>query len=127
MSESTADDLVTIGQALARAADDVKGENIRLLDLRGRCAYTDAMLFVSGASDRQVRAIADRVSGKASELGLAMIGQEGSESGNWVLTDHGDVVVHVFYRPARMYYDLESLWADAPEIELGFQTDRPEF
>ena len=56
-----------------------------------------------------------------------MIGQEGSESGNWVLMDHGDVVVHVFYRPARMYYDLEALWADAPEIELGFETEQGGF
>ena len=127
MSETTTDELIELGRALARAADDVKGESIRLLDLRGRCAYTDAMLFVSGASDRQVRAIADRISGKASELGLSLVGYEGGESGNWVLLDHGDVVVHVFYRPARMYYDLESLWADAPEIELGFATEPSPF
>ena len=127
MSNSTSDDVITIGQALARVADDIKGEAIRLLDLRGRCAYTDAMLFVSGSSDRQVRAIADRISAKASELGLSMVGHEGSESGNWVLLDHGDVVIHVFYRPARMYYDLESLWADAPEIELGFESVPSEF
>ena len=85
------------------------------------------MLFVSGSSDRQVRAIADRISAKASELGLAMVGQEGGESGNWVLLDHGDVVIHIFYRPARMYYDLESLWADAPEIELGFESAKSDF
>ena len=122
MSEQTSDQVVSIGLELARAADDVKGEEIRLLDLRGRCAYTDSMLFVSGASDRQVRAIADRVSKRAHELGLPTLGHEGSESGNWVLLDHGDVVVHVFYRPARMYYDLESLWADAPEINLPFDS-----
>jgi len=122
LTNSTPDELITTGQALARVADDMKGEAIRLLDLRGRCAYTDAMLFVSGSSDRQVRAIADRISAKASELGLGAVGREGGESGNWVLLDHGDVVVHVFYRPARMYYDLESLWADAPEIELGFES-----
>lgn len=114
-------EILELGRALARAADDVKGEAIRLLDLRGRCAYTDAMLFVSGASDRQVRAIADRISKTAAEHGLATVGQEGGGSGNWLLLDLGDVVVHIFYRPARMYYDLESLWADAPEIELGFQ------
>ena len=120
MSNDASDEVAVVGLELARAADDVKGEEIRLLDLRGRCAYTDSMLFVSGASDRQVRAIADRVSKRAHELGLPSLGHEGSESGNWVLLDHGDVVVHVFYRPARMYYDLESLWADAPEIELPF-------
>ena len=122
MSEHTSDEVASVGLELARAADDVKGEEIRLLDLRGRCAYTDSMLFVSGSSDRQVRAIADRVSKRAHELGLPTVGSEGSESGNWVLLDHGDVVVHVFYRPARMYYDLESLWADAPEIKLPFDS-----
>ena len=118
MSET--DEVMQAGRALAQAADAIKGENIRLLDLRGRCAYTDSMLFVSGASDRQVRAIADSISKKANELKLPTVGEEGAQGGNWVLLDRGDVVIHVFYRPARMYYDLESLWADAPEIELGF-------
>ena len=127
MRLSTNDELVTITQALAAAADAIKGESIRILDLRGRCAYTDAMIFVSGASDRQCRAIADSVSKKASELGLTSVCNEGGQSGNWVLLDLGDVVVHVFYRPARMYYDLESLWADAPEMELGFETEPAPF
>ena len=127
LSDNETDEIVALGLKLASSADDVKGENIRLLDLRGRCAYTDVMLFVSGASDRQVRAIGDRISKRANELGMPTIGHEGSQSGNWVLADHGDVVVHVFYRPARMYYDLESLWADAPEIPLGFVTEQSPF
>jgi ribosome-associated protein len=127
LSDNETDEIVALGLKLASSADDVKGENIRLLDLRGRCAYTDAMLFVSGASDRQVRAIADRISKRATELGMPTVGHEGTQSGNWVLLDHGDVVVHVFYRPARMYYDLESLWADAPEIPLGFITEQSPF
>ena len=120
--EEAADTIAT-GLELARAADSVKGEDIRLLDLRGRCSYTDLMLFVSGASDRQVRAIAERVAKRADELGLPALGDEGGRGGNWVLLDRGDVVVHVFYRPARMYYDLESLWADAGEIALPFESD----
>ena len=122
LSEHVSDEVIAVGVELARAADDVKGEGVRLLDLRGRCSYTDLMLFVSGASDRQVRSIADRVSKRAIDLGLPSLGLEGSESGNWMLVDHGDIVVHVFYRPARMYYDLESLWADAPEIKLPFES-----
>lgn len=117
----SAADTIEVGIELARAADAVKGENIRLLDLGGRCSYTDLMLFVSGASDRQVRAIAERVAKRADELGLPALGDEGARGGNWVLLDRGDVVVHVFYRPARMYYDLESLWAEAAEVALPFE------
>lgn len=101
----------------------MKGEEINLIDVRGRCPYTDVLLLVSGTSDRHVNALAERLAKVASDVGLERLGKEGGEQGNWVLLDLGDIIVHLFYRPARMYYDIESLWADAPQ--LPFQAPSP--
>lgn len=92
----------------------MKGEEINLIDVRGRCPYADILILVSGTSDRHVNALAEKMARSASEMGMGRLGKEGGERGNWVLLDLGDIVVHLFYRPARMYYDIESLWADAP-------------
>jgi ribosome-associated protein len=113
------DEVIAAARAMACAAEDVKAEEIRLFDLRGRCAYTDCVLFASGSSDRQVRAIAENVRKKASECGLKILGMEGVQQGHWVLLDCGDVLVHIFYAPARMYYDLETMWADCPMIDFS--------
>ena len=124
MGESSqVDELIEQGVALALAADDMKGEAIRLLDVRGRCAYTDMLLFVSARSVRQVRSIADALERRGHELNLKTVGKEGGEQGNWVLVDLGEVLVHVFYAPARMYYDLEALWEGAPEVPLPIESD----
>jgi ribosome-associated protein len=99
-----------------------------LLDVRDLASYTDYILIVSGRSDRQVDAIAQGIVEALKER-LRPLSREGTRDGQWTLLDFGDVVVHVFYHAMRDYYDLESLWSDAPRVKLDIPDDaraRPE-
>jgi ribosome-associated protein len=89
-----------------------------LIDVSGMASYTDFIGIVSGRSDRQVDAIAEAVRQAMKERGRVTLGQEGSGNGRWTLLDFGSVVIHVFYHPVREFYDLESLWIEAPRVPL---------
>ena len=89
-----------------------------LIDVSAMASYTDFIGIVSGRSDRQVEAIADGVREAMAMRGRRVIGQEGGGNGRWTLLDFGDIVIHVFYHPVREFYDLESLWIDAPRVKL---------
>jgi ribosome-associated protein len=113
----TADSL-DAAKAAIDAALDKKALLPVLIDVSALASYTDFIGIVSGRSDRQVDAIADGILASMKARGRSLLGQEGSGSGRWTLLDFGDVVVHVFYHPVREFYDLESLWVDAPRIQL---------
>jgi len=113
----TADSLEA-AKAAIDAALDKKALLPVLIDVSGLASYTDFICILSGRSDRQVDAIADGILAVMKARGRSLLGQEGSGSGRWTLLDFGDVVVHVFYHPVREFYDLESLWVDAPRIQL---------
>lgn len=85
-----------------------------VLDLRGISSATDFFLIASGTSDVQVRAIADHVVDELKKDGVRPTHIEGLSGGNWVLIDYVDLVVHVFHRQVRDFYQLETLWGDAP-------------
>ena len=89
-----------------------------LLDVRELCSYTDYILLLSARSDRQVAAVTDFIVNELKLRGQRPFGSEGEGSGQWALIDYGDAVVHVFHHPSREFYDLESLWVDAPRVEL---------
>ena len=111
----------TRGLAIAamEAALDKRGLEPVLIDVSGIGSYTDFIGIVSGRSDRQVDAIAEGVSQAMKARGRQPLGQEGSGSGRWTLLDFGAFVVHVFYHPVREFYDLESLWIEAPRVKLA--------
>jgi len=90
--------------------EDLKGENIKCLDVRHLTTITDLMVIVSGRSDRHVRAIAQAVIEKCAARGIAPLGVEGEEGGEWVLVDFADVIVHVMLQRTREFYDIEKLW-----------------
>jgi ribosome-associated protein len=94
-----------------------------LVDVSAMGSYTDFIGIVSGRSDRQVEAIADGVSQFMKLRGRRVIGQEGSGNGRWTLLDFGEIVIHVFYHPVREFYDLESLWIDAPRVKIAVPPD----
>ena len=104
-------------KALA-AALDKKALEPMLLNVHGLCSYTNYILMVSGRSDRQVEAIADGVLRALRDCGIRAFGIEGKGSGQWVLIDFGDVVVHVFRHSVREHYDLEGLWIDAKRVSI---------
>ena len=113
----TADSLETAKSAID-AALDKKALLPVLIDVSSLASYTDFIGIVSGRSDRQVDAIADGILAAMKGRGRSLLGQEGTGSGRWTLLDFGDVVFHVFYHPVREFYDLESLWIDAPRVQL---------
>ena len=94
---------------------DRKASDVVILDVRGIASYADYVVIASGDSDRQVSAMAEHVQTQLKEGdAVAPIGSEGTETGQWVLLDFGDVVTHLFFNEVRAHYDLEGLWADAP-------------
>ena len=95
-----------------------KAKNIILLKVKELSAFTDYFLICSGASDRQVQAIASSIREKMKKDGVLPLGVEGESHGQWVLMDYEDVVIHIFYEPVREYYDIERLWSEAPRMEI---------
>jgi ribosome-associated protein len=103
----------------AAAALDKKGENPVLLDVAELAGYADYFLLVSGRSTRQASAVGENVAQVLKKAGRPALGVEGLKEGTWILLDFGEVVVHVFHQPVREFYDLDSLWGDAPRVELS--------
>jgi ribosome-associated protein len=101
----------------AKAAIDKKAENVKILDV-SHSGFTDYFVICSGLSDRQLQAITHHVSESMKANGFQSISSEGYTEGRWILLDFADVVVHVFLDALREYYDIESLWADAPRIKV---------
>jgi len=101
----------------ARIADDNRGKDIVLLDLRNATALVDFFVIVTAVSRRQSHAIASEIDQEMKKLGEAKLGLEGSEEGRWTLIDYGDFVVHIFSPDDRAYYALEDIWGDAPQID----------
>ncbi len=101
-----------------RAVQDKKAADIVLLDLRTAASFTDYFLLCSGASRRQVQAIADALEEQLGRIGVPPLHVEGYESAEWVLLDYLDFVVHIFSERARAYYDLERLWRSAQRLPI---------
>lgn len=102
----------------ARAADDLKADEIIALDVSERLVLTDVFLLASGTSERQVVAIVDAVEEALRAVGVKALRREGVRQGRWALLDFGDVVVHVQHTEDRQYYALERLWSDCPVATL---------
>ncbi len=109
---------VELVHAAARAAADKLATDLLAFDVSEQLAITDAFLLISGANDRQVKAIVDEVEDKLREIGAKPIRREGERDGRWVLIDYGEIVVHVQHTEERQFYALERLWRDCPVIEL---------
>lgn len=96
------------------ALEDLKAQDIAVLDVSRLTSVTDLMVVASGTSSRHVAALADNVVQAAKEQGIPPLGVEGENGADWVLVDLGNLVVHVMLPETRQLYDLERLWADLP-------------
>jgi ribosome-associated protein len=101
-----------------RAALDHKAYDLVVLETGNLSSIADYFVICSGRSDTQVQAIADAIDRDLRDEGERPLSVEGLPHAQWVLIDYGDVVVHVFNRPVREFYDLERLWVRAPHVEL---------
>ncbi len=105
--------IATLRNAVIEALEDKKAKDILALDVRKLTSLFDYMVIASGDTGRQTNALARNVQDKLKELGAHVYGVEGEQSGEWVLVDLGDIVVHVMQPTVRQYYNLEELWAAA--------------
>ena len=111
---------------LALNAMKEKKEDIRIIDIEKISTLADYFLIASGTNRNQVHAIADFVEEKLGRAGYEVQHTEGYESANWILLDYGDIIVHIFDRKNRLYYDLDRIWRDGMAIsedELGKEED----
>ena len=92
------------------ALEEIKGQDILVLDVRKLTSMCDSMIIASAQSTRQVKALADNVADRLREAGASIIGVEGDQTSEWVLVDCGDIVVHVMQPAVREHYKLEELW-----------------
>lgn len=109
-------DLVAMKDAVVDAIDDIKGFDITVMDVTALTSMTSYMIVASANSSRQAKSIADNVREKLKAQGYAIRGTEGEASGDWVLVDLDDIVVHVMVPATRAYYNLEQLWSEAKHM-----------
>lgn len=105
-----------LARRIVDLAADKKASDIVLLDVARLTTIADYFVICSGASERQLAAIADGIVEGLREEGVRSIGREGDPGAHWLLLDFGAVIVHVFAPPERDFYELEKLWAEAPTL-----------
>ena len=99
------------------ALEDKKGENVCAIDISSVSVLADYFVIANGNSDSQVRALVDNVEEKMHKAGYELKEQEGNNSGTWVLLDYGDIIIHIFDRENRQFYNLERIWNDGKRID----------
>ena len=100
------------------ALSDKKGEDIKIIDITGISVLADYFIIANGNSDSQVNALVDNVEEELHKAGYPLRQREGQTSGSWVLLDFGDIIVHVFDKENRLFYDLERIWKDGKNVEI---------
>lgn len=108
-----------IAAIAAKALDDKKARDVKVLKTEGQTILADYFVICNGTSSTHIKALVDEVDKQLSEAGEPPIRREGMRSDIWILMDFGCVIVHIFTDEARKFYNLERLWADAEEVELS--------
>ena len=101
------------------ALNDKKGEDIKIIDITGISVLADYFIIANGTSDSQVNALVDNVEEELHKADYSLKQREGQASGSWVLLDFGDIIVHVFDKENRLFYDLERIWKDGKITDIA--------
>ncbi|MFU8841366.1 MAG: ribosome silencing factor [Nitriliruptoraceae bacterium] len=112
------EEAVQLALAAADAASDVKAEDVTILDVSDLLVIVDLFLLATAGSDRQLKAIGDRIDERLRDQGRRVLRREGTPEAGWVLLDYGDLVCHLFLAEQRGIYALERLWADVPRRDV---------
>jgi ribosome-associated protein len=107
----------------ARTISAHKGLDLVILEVKELCSFADYFIIASGTSRRQVLALAQYLEEALTQTGVKPLGVEGIQEGLWVLMDYNTVVIHIFYRELREFYNLEGLWSEAPKMPLETGTE----
>jgi ribosome-associated protein len=105
-----------------KIALDKKAKDLVILKVSELSSFADYFLICHGDSHRQVQGIAREIEEKMKKAGFLPLGIEGYREGNWILMDYDDIIIHIFQKPVREFYDLERLWAYAPRLEVNEKT-----
>ena len=108
------------------AADDKKAHDLVVLDISKIASFANHFLLCSGDSSRQMQAIADEIERRLKAAGIRPSHVEGYQNSEWILMDYMDLVVHIFSRNARVFYDLERLWRDAKKMDVEVMIEKQE-
>ena len=103
---------------MASIAAENKARKPNLLNVGKITSYTDFILLVTATSDRHARAVADNIVEQMKKRKVRVYGIEGYETGQWILLDYGDAIVHILQADVRAYYDLDGLWVDAEQLPV---------
>ncbi|GMV60434.1 MAG: hypothetical protein AMXMBFR72_35230 [Betaproteobacteria bacterium] len=116
-------ELQKLQRVVVDALEDVKGQDIKVYNTVGLSDMFDRVVLASGTSNRQTRALASNVAEKVKAAGGKVVSVEGTDSGEWVLVDLGDIVVHIMQPAIREYYELEEMWGSKP-VRMKLAGDR---
>jgi ribosome-associated protein len=108
------------------AADDKKASDLVILDISKIASFATYFFLCTGDSSRQMQAIADEIEKRLRAQGIRPSHLEGYQNSEWILLDYGDLVVHIFSKTARVYYDLERLWRDGKKLDASLYIEQPE-
>ena len=112
------DQALDMAKIAYEALDEKKGEAIKVIDISQISVVADYFIITNGTSDSQVKALVENVQEKLARAGYHPKQTEGNRSGTWVLMDYGDIIVHVFDKENRSFYNLERIWSDGTEVEM---------
>lgn len=105
-------------QVAYMALDEKKGEDIKIIEISQISVMADYFIIANGTNISQVQALVDNVQEKMHKAGYVAKRVEGNRSSSWILIDYGDIVVHIFDREDRLFYDLERIWCDGKQLTL---------
>ena len=105
-----------VAQLAVEVASEKLAEDIVMLDLRGLAPFTDYFVIMSGNSARQLEALEEDLTDALKEAGVRRFHREGTPASGWILLDFSDIIVHIFGPEEREYFELERLWARAPQV-----------
>ncbi|MDN7672688.1 ribosome silencing factor [Burkholderia oklahomensis] len=113
-------DIRKLQRVIVDALEDIKAQDIKVFNTSHLTELFDRVIVASGTSNRQTKALASNVRDKVKEAGGDVVSSEGEDTGEWVLVDCGDAVVHILQPALRQYYNLEEIWGDKPvRMKLG--------
>ena len=120
-SNRPSDDFMPNTLRIGSIIADFKAKDIKAYDVRGLTLVADAFVLCTATSEPQFRAVINGVRSQMRNIGVKPLNVEGAVHGGWTILDYSTIIVHVFREEARTFYDLDGLWADAPEIELDLE------
>ena len=117
MEDIVAETVKRMAGVAIRALEDKKAEDIRVIDISQVSVLADYFIIANGTNTSQIQALADEVEKKLGREGYPLRQMEGYDHANWVLLDFGDIIIHIFDKENRLFYDLERIWRDGKMIE----------